>query len=229
MAAVLKRIKIENGTTCILITECVCVICVLALFSLDVGLANIFSWHPIFMTTGFVLLMSEGLLAYYRGDLVGQPRSKSRGNHAVLMLFSFGCVAFAFASIYIAHAKTHHSQVGHPDGPLLRYVHVLFGYFVIICMVAQVLVGIMKKLDIVKLKLHGRVGPWIYGFGMSNISMGLVMWEGKTVALQYSTAVLVAFVAAAVFVNFVYSRNSRRLVTSELEKGESIELIEGDR
>ena len=63
----------------------------------------------------------------------------------------------------------------------------------------------------------------------NSISMGLVMWEGKTVALQYSTAVLVAFVAAAVFVNFVYSRNSRRLVTSELEKGESIELIEGDR
>ena len=99
----------------LLIVECVCVICVLALFSLDAGLPNIFSWHP------------------------------------------------------------------------------------------------------------------IYGFGMSNVLMGLIMWEGKTEALQYFTAVSVAFVTVAVFASLLYSRNSRRFAASEVENGESIELIEGDR
>ncbi|KAG1681103.1 hypothetical protein FOA52_015544 [Chlamydomonas sp. UWO 241] len=82
--------------------------------------SSLFSWHPLFMSIGYVLFMTEGLLAaiMFR-HLDGPERVAAIQSHAIMQIRALVCIVIGFVVIYqnkVQHNKRHfqstHSQVG---------------------------------------------------------------------------------------------------------------------
>lgn len=83
--------------------------------------SSLFSWHPLFMSLGFILFMTEGVMSAVtlRGIPPGHQRVLAIQSHALMQLRSLVCVIIGFAVIYrnkAIHSKPHfvssHAKVG---------------------------------------------------------------------------------------------------------------------
>lgn len=75
------------------------------LVSLSIGLScwssSLFGWHPLFMSLGFLLFMSEGLIsAVMFRHIDGPDRVRAIQSHALLQLRAVICIAIGFGVIY---------------------------------------------------------------------------------------------------------------------------------
>ena len=62
--------------------------------------SSLFSWHPLLMSVGFVLLMTQGLVAAVQfRALDGPPRVAAIQSHALMQLRALLCIAVAFGVI----------------------------------------------------------------------------------------------------------------------------------
>jgi hypothetical protein len=62
---------------------------------------DLFAWHPVFMTVGFLGFMCEGILAAYRfRGTEGAARVAAIENHLWIQVASTVCIALGFYSIY---------------------------------------------------------------------------------------------------------------------------------
>ena len=133
------------------------VLVVFTVMASDVGLSNIFTWHPVLLSLAFLMCMNEGLLVYFKGKLDGEAREVSRYWHGRYMLMAALLSFGGYLAIYISHVKQNHSQfaVGHP---LINQVHVILGYFILVLVLLQSCVGAAKYFGSLKAKWHGKLG-----------------------------------------------------------------------
>jgi Eukaryotic cytochrome b561 len=62
---------------------------------------DLFAWHPLLMTLGFLGFLREGVLAAHRfRTLEGAPRGTAIANHAWVQIAGLVCIAAGFATIY---------------------------------------------------------------------------------------------------------------------------------
>ena len=155
------------------------VLVVFTVMASDVGLSNIFTWHPVLLSLAFLMCMNEGLLVYFKGKLDGEAREVSRYWHGRYMLMAALLSFGGYLAIYISHVKQNHSQfaVGHP---LINQVHVILGYFILVLVLLQSCVGAAKYFGSLKAKWHGKLGLYIYGAGVLNICIAAVFWNSES-------------------------------------------------
>jgi len=110
------------------------------------GLGSIFSWHPIFMMLGFVVFMTEGLLAY----VISVPeisRSNARKRHGKFQVIALACVFVGYLAVFISHEESGKSHLGLDDNTSFsRGIHVFLGLSILILCIIQGVFGIKKYL-----------------------------------------------------------------------------------
>ena len=184
------------------------------------GADNLFSYHPIFMAVGFLLLMTWGALSYRTdtGDVLphvaqvlglGPEKSQRRVLHGVLMATAFAFAILGYIFIFVAHVRINESQIG-LNTTWDRALHVWLGYVALTWLCLQVSAGILKVISAgdepewlgAALKLHGASGKYLLCFAYLNIMLGFWLkmnfaaegwqWSLK-VALSALTAALLGF------------------------------------
>ena len=161
------------------------------MFLHDVGVGDWFTWHPVFMTLGFLFFMTEGILTYYRAIAARENKIFSRSTHAVLQGFGFVSVVVGFFSIWHAHNLKGHENWPDDDHPAIVRYHMYIGYLVCLLVVLQVAVGIVKYYGARRcsgrLKWHGKIGVWIWLAGMVNIIIGAIFRQQLVIYLYVYT------------------------------------------
>ena len=108
------------------------------------GLGSIFSWHPILMTLGCCVFMTEGMLAYV-SRVPEVSRAAARKKHGKYQVIALACVLFGYMSIFISHENTGKSHIG-KGTTYSRGIHVFLGLIILILCVVQGVFGIRKYL-----------------------------------------------------------------------------------
>jgi len=63
---------------------------------------ELFAWHPIFMTLGYIGFMCEGVIVFFKSRAIeGVTRAGVLTNHMWLQLTSAIMVGIGFAAIYV--------------------------------------------------------------------------------------------------------------------------------
>ena len=157
---------LENLGWILTCTSGFAILIIFSAMAADVGLSNIFCWHPILLSMAFLLYMNEGLLVYFNNNKTDRAVSRYwHGRYMLLAtLFSIG----GYIAIYISHARENHSQfgIGHA---FINALHVWIGYLVLLLMLLQSFVGMSKYFGFAKAKWHGKLGVYIYFGGILNI------------------------------------------------------------
>mmetsp|Transcript_30061 Transcript_30061/g.66602 ORF Transcript_30061/g.66602 Transcript_30061/m.66602 type:complete len:240 (+) Transcript_30061:50-769(+) len=139
---------------------------------------KLFGWHPVFMSLGYILFMTEGLISsvMFR-QLDGPERVRAIQSHALLQLRAILCIIVGFAVIYwnkIIHNKQH-----------FKSTHAKFGLATLILSVVAPLNGVVsfRKLGIIqkfpekwqpRLKwLHRRIGALTWLLALVTIQLAL--------------------------------------------------------
>eukprot|EP00537_Pseudo-nitzschia_pungens_P003948 CAMPEP_0172367872 /NCGR_PEP_ID=MMETSP1060-20121228/24190_1 /TAXON_ID=37318 /ORGANISM="Pseudo-nitzschia pungens, Strain cf. cingulata" /LENGTH=235 /DNA_ID=CAMNT_0013092271 /DNA_START=51 /DNA_END=758 /DNA_ORIENTATION=+ len=149
----------------------------------DVTPSKAFTWHPILMCLSFLVCMSQGMNQFVGSRLFSLPDStKSRRNHAMYQFLAFLSAIGGWSAIYVAHSHGKgHSAKG---DPMLKVIHTWLGYFVLLGVTIQTIVGIMKYISLPRklAKWHGALyaGPMIWFCGCVNIFLALSFWMSAT-------------------------------------------------
>jgi hypothetical protein len=135
---------------------------------------NLFAFHPLFMTVGCVLFMTEGLLVYRNGSLVGvfepimagSPKQKTRTIH--LFLQATGS-AFVLAGLsFILANKARYGKSTVPATP-----HALVGTSAVFLVLVQGLVGSHKAGSAVPVhRWHGSSGKLCFDLCLAAVGSG---------------------------------------------------------
>ena len=174
-------VRIAAITTCIIVAS---------YMSDSPGINDIFSWHPIFMSVGFVVVMTEGLLSYVDVAPGESDRKVRRSRHGLIQTIAALFVLAGYACIFSAHAKKGQSQFALGDDETTsRILHVWIGYIVILGVLLQIAVGAFKyarllSASVKTAKWHGKVGRWVYFFGICNVSIAVGSWSGFDAGVQ---------------------------------------------
>ena len=188
-----------TAKTCVRFVELSGCLVALVMFLHDVGAGEWFTWHPVFMTLGFLFFMTEGILTYYRGVAARENKASSRRTHMRFQGLGFVCVLLGFISIWRSHQLMGHENWPDDDHPVIVRYHMYIGYLVCLLVVLQVLVGLSKYFCVgARLKWHGKIGPWIWWAGMLNIIIGAIFWHGKLIGLRVLLSALVVCVMGVV-------------------------------
>ncbi|GAX81977.1 hypothetical protein CEUSTIGMA_g9405.t1 [Chlamydomonas eustigma] len=140
--------------------------------------SSLFSWHPLFMSIGYILFMSEGVVSsiMFR-HLDGPVRVRAIWTHAVMQARALICVALGFAVIY------QNKIIGHKLH--FKSTHSKFGVATLLMTVLSPLMGVVsfKRLGIITkfpekwhsfIKfLHRRVGLITWLLAMITIQLAL--------------------------------------------------------
>lgn len=135
---------------------------------------NLFAFHPVCMTLGCVLLMSEGFLVYRNGTLVnclspimgGSQRSNSRSIHVFLQA-SGACFMLA-GFVFIAANKV---RLGKSTLP--ASVHAWVGALALLAVSVQSVVGSAKATSSTPVhRWHGSAGKLTYDLCMAAVCSG---------------------------------------------------------
>jgi len=150
-------------------------LCLLVAVLVATGI-NLFAFHPICMTIGCVLLMSEGFLVYRNGALVnclspimaGNHKTKSRSIHVFLQA---GGASFMLAGlVFIASNKL---RLGKSIVP--ASLHAWLGAFALLAVAVQALVGLVKTTSSAPVhRWHGSAGKLAYDLCMGAVFSGAV-------------------------------------------------------
>ncbi|KAL6748955.1 cytochrome b-561-like protein [Haematococcus lacustris] len=162
----ITRLKIALHVSVVLMVLSLC----LSLFD-----NSLFCWHPVLMSAGYLLFMSEGIIAaiMFR-HIDGHDRVHAIWGHAWLQLRSVLCIAAGFAAIYrnkVLHGKTH-----------FHSLHAKVGLATLILSVLSPLWGLLsfKRLGVIQ-KFPEKWHPWIK---WSHRQMGVLCWLLALVTIQ---------------------------------------------
>jgi hypothetical protein len=137
------------------------------------GLSNdtggIFNWHPILMTMGFVVFMTEGVLAYKAPWSAAFARPVRKTFHWVSHSAAALCITFGLVAVFNSH------NLKLPDPmPNLYSAHSYLGVLTATLAASQFALGVAAYL-VPKFSLANRValGPIHRFLGLSTWAMGL--------------------------------------------------------
>ena len=169
---------LENLGWILTCTSGFAILIIFSAMAADVGLSNIFCWHPILLSMAFLLYMNEGLLVYFNNNNK-TDRAVSRYWHGRYMLLATLFSIGGYIAIYISHARQNHSQfgIGHA---FINALHVWIGYLVLLLMLLQSFVGMSKYFGFAKAKWHGKLGVYIYFGGILNICIAAIFWNSES-------------------------------------------------
>lgn len=156
---------------------------------------NLFSFHPIFMTVGCVLIMSEGFLVYRNGSLVnifdpimgGTSKSKARAIHIFLQatsgLFMFTGLVFILAN------KLRAGKPVIPSTP-----HAWLGILAVFFVTVQGVIGPIKTASSVPIyRWHGNAGKLAYDMCMLSVLSGAISFlpvSSMNIGAEFAVLVL---------------------------------------
>lgn len=135
---------------------------------------NLFAFHPICMTVGCVLLMSEGFLVFRNGALVnclspimgGNQRAQARSIHVFLQ--GFGGAFMLAGFVFIASNKL---RLG--KSLLPASLHAWLGMAALLAVAVQSFVGPVKAASAVPVhRWHGSAGKLAYDLCMMAVCSG---------------------------------------------------------
>eukprot|EP00940_MAST-03C_sp_MAST-3C-sp2_P002577 g2577.t1 len=166
--------------------------------SSDPGFDAAFAWHPTLMSTGFVLFMTEGVLAYVNTFPSPREREIRRDRHGAIQIAAGLLLLGGYAAVFIAHEQNGQSHFA-SSSSTSRAVHVWFGYAILALVAIQITVGVLKylRLKSVRVKMfrwHGKLGRWIYAAGLANIAIAVGFWS------EFTTEIRVVMYAALLIV-----------------------------
>ncbi|EWM20939.1 cytochrome b-561 domain containing 1 [Nannochloropsis gaditana] len=150
---------------------------------------TLFSFHPVFMSMGCVLFMTEGILAYRNHAcfqflspiMRNSARVKLQNIHRGFHILAAVCVVMGMAFIFSNKVKKHRTI-------LPTSIHAALGFLVCALMVLQMIAG-LEKLDAqrsgviggngrdgggVLYRWHGKAGLILYDVAMATVATGLV-------------------------------------------------------
>jgi hypothetical protein len=74
---------------------------------------ELFAWHPIFMTLGYIGFMCEGIIVSFKSRAIeGVTRAGVLTNHMWLQLTSAIMVGIGFAAIYVNKVRVFFRSIG---------------------------------------------------------------------------------------------------------------------
>lgn len=139
------------------------------------GGLSLFAFHPIFMTLGCVLLLSEGFLVYRNSVLVGAfseimaaapPKGKARSLHVCLQMSGGACALLGL--VFIAANKVRQGK------PLLPgSLHAALGTAALALVAVQAFAGARKAASSFPVhRWHGNAGKLCYDLCMAAVLSG---------------------------------------------------------
>ncbi len=158
---------------------------------------TLFSFHPVFMSLGCVLFMTEGILAYRNHScftflapiMRNSARVKLQNIHRGFHVLAAACVGLGMAFILGNKVKKHRTI-------LPTSIHAALGFMVCALIVVQVIIGIEKldaqrsgvegRLGSAMHKWHGKAGLVLYDVAMATVATGMLKslgWSFMTVFL----------------------------------------------
>mmetsp|Transcript_33685 Transcript_33685/g.54588 ORF Transcript_33685/g.54588 Transcript_33685/m.54588 type:complete len:212 (+) Transcript_33685:108-743(+) len=155
------------------------------------------AFHPVFMSIGVLLLMSEALVVYKFDP--HKDWGVKRRTHASLQIGSGVCIIMGVITIFSVKIKYRLSAI--PSS-----IHEVCGILVFMMVIFQVVMGWRKYHGLDQHstinKYHPKLGLGIYGFAILTVCFGIgEMFEGNMTA----TALLVVFVLVlAGFITYVW-------------------------
>eukprot|EP00892_Ulva_mutabilis_P004819 jgi/Ulvmu1/2709/UM014_0165.1 len=169
----------------------------------DIFNTTLFALHPIFITLGFLGLMSEGIQQSHSfRALEGQDRLKAVWRHAIVQTAACVCVAVGFGAIYVnkirlgkLHFQSYHGFIG---------VLTTAAVFVVMLggCVAFRRLGLLQKLPLsvqpaVK-RAHTIAGALVWAAALFNVLLGLrTHGAGPRTMVHYGQGIVVLLMAVA--------------------------------
>lgn len=176
----------------------------------------LFNYHPILMSTGFVLNISLGFWIYNYEDLPGTSVDTRHGRrkwHAICQISGSLFVMLGYAVTAFSHVNSGNAlfqvsefPMGFARGPhWVRAAHVGIGYIALFLLPVQMFVGMLKYRVLEDsdsenddaYSVHEYIGNTLYFCGLLNVLLGVWLWEGWSLAIR---AVITLFV----FTSFVF-------------------------
>lgn len=175
------------------------------MFSQKGGPEQMFSWHPLFMSLGYGMMIAMGFWMFNYEDLPGEwidSRASRRKAHAFCQLSGFFLIILGYMAVARAHrnhegAKLFSVETDAPwrfqIGPSwVRLAHIFIGYIGLALLVLQVIVGSLKYRGLTdedddndqSYQYHELIGNCTYATGILNILIGVWLWEAWSVPIR---------------------------------------------
>eukprot|EP00927_Polykrikos_kofoidii_P048017 TRINITY_DN42262_c0_g1_i1.p1 TRINITY_DN42262_c0_g1~~TRINITY_DN42262_c0_g1_i1.p1 ORF type:complete len:243 (+),score=22.38 TRINITY_DN42262_c0_g1_i1:256-984(+) len=167
------------------------------------GLATTFTFHPFLMGIGFTLHLTIGFWMFKYEDLPGDVldnRASRRKAHAVCQLFGTVCVIGGYLAVVLAHREVGAPIFGVSEPPLgfavgpvwLRRAHVVLGHIVFTLVIVQAFFGGRRYRMVTDeaerhdqpTQYHECIGIMVYIGGVSNVLLGLWLWDAWTLPVR---------------------------------------------
>lgn len=192
----------------------------------------LFNWHPILMTMGFAVFMSQAIVAYKNPVLGRLQRSTRKVVHWTCHSLALLCVALGLLVVFQSH------NLSTPPIPNLYSVHSALGIFTATLFFAQFAVGLLcylwPKASLQRRESlapwHGVVGVVVFVLGLSTAMVGL---QEKATFLQaygkaevYSSAMRLPQISALFIVALAVLTVVQIRPMASLEKSEAELLLE---
>jgi len=149
-------------------------------------LAGWFGWHPVLMTAAFPCLMTMGRWSYLSDDSWGlEGKASRRVLHGSLMGAASVTAIVGYVCIFMAHIMKHsffgYNFETHKWSPeYWRIFHSIFGYIVLLAMLAQASMGVLKAYNLTlgmrTLTFHGALGKVVIFGGALNACVAALNW-----------------------------------------------------
>lgn len=141
----------------------------------SVTTARLFNWHPVLMTLGFPVFMTEALLAYRAPWQARMPRPQRKVVHWVCHSLAVVCVAAGLSAVWRSH------DLAEPPIPNLYSPHSFLGLSTVCLMAIQFALGVWAYLwpkaplatREALIPLHRFLGRATYTAGLAAAASGL--------------------------------------------------------
>ena len=145
---------------------------------------GIFNWHPILMTLGFVVFMTEAVLAYKAPWSHDSPRPARKTFHWAFNSLAALCILFGLVAVF----NSHNLKLPEPM-PNLYSAHSFLGIFTVSLAAAQFALGFAAYLwpkfslatRVALGPIHRFLGLSTWGLGLATAATGI---QEKTAFLQ---------------------------------------------
>lgn len=165
-----------------------------------------FAWHPVLMTVAFPCLMTLGRWSYVSDDSWGvEGKPARRILHGSLMGMASVTALIGYVCIFMAHLAKQSffgynfaTDAWSPQS--WRIFHSIFGYVVLLAMLAQATVGLRKAYKLTSgirtMTFHGMMGKVVIFGGAFNIAIATWNWAWNGLM---TTVVMLLLIATLIF------------------------------
>eukprot|EP00747_Dinoflagellata_sp_TGD_P169137 gnl/TRDRNA2_/TRDRNA2_197308_c0_seq1.p1 gnl/TRDRNA2_/TRDRNA2_197308_c0~~gnl/TRDRNA2_/TRDRNA2_197308_c0_seq1.p1 ORF type:complete len:239 (-),score=32.98 gnl/TRDRNA2_/TRDRNA2_197308_c0_seq1:92-808(-) len=170
---------------------------------LTTGLGHTFTYHPVFMSIGFALILSLGFWMYNYEDLPGEwidTRPGRRQTHGVLQSTGAVLIVLGYAAVVRAHRQDDDAALFSVTdtewsftGPtIVRMLHIIVGYTALTLLPVQVCIGVLKYRVLTDdedgndeaWSIHELIGNALFSSGIINILLGVWLWRGWSLPVK---------------------------------------------